>query len=116
MADYMDAMSTQDLQDGQMKAVELKGNDILVARSGDQFYAASNVCPHMKARLSGGTLDGSIVSCPRHASRFDLRDGHVVRWTDWSGLKFALVKMFRSPRPLPTYKTRVEGDRLKIEV
>ena len=29
-----------------------------------------------------GKLDGTIVTCPRHYSQFDLADGRVVRWTD----------------------------------
>lgn len=116
MAEYTDAIGIEELQDGQMKGVELGGKKLLVARSGGQFYAASDVCPHMKARLSAGSLKGTTVTCPRHGSQFDLKDGRVVRWTDWSGMKLSLSKLFRGPRALPTYRTQIEGERLKVEL
>lgn len=116
MAEYVDAMSVKELQNGQMKGMELNGNKVLVAKTGGQFYAASNICPHMKATLSAGSLKGTIVTCPRHASQFDLKDGQVVRWTNWSGLKLSVSKLFRGPRPLSIYPTKVEGDRLKVEL
>jgi 3-phenylpropionate/trans-cinnamate dioxygenase ferredoxin subunit len=116
MAEYTDAMSVKELQDGQMKGIELKGKNILIARVDEQFYAASNICPHMKGRLSGGSLKGTVVTCPRHASQFDLKDGHVVRWTRFSGVALKLNNVLRSPRPLQVFPVLVEGDRVMVNI
>ena len=90
--------------------------EILMARVGDTFYAADNRCPHMGGSLSEGKLEKTVVTCPRHHSQFDLGDGHVVRWTDWSGIKLSLAKMVKSPRPVKTYKVKAEGGKVMVEV
>jgi 3-phenylpropionate/trans-cinnamate dioxygenase ferredoxin subunit len=116
MAEFIDALGTKDLKDGQMTAITVQGKELLVARVVDRFYAASNICPHMGGKLARGSLKGTVVTCPRHASQFDLKDGRVVRWTNWSGFKLALSKLFRGPRPLPIYPTRVEKERVLVEI
>ena len=50
-----------------------------------EFYITQEHCQHMGGNLAKGKLDGAIVTCPLHHSQYDLRDGHVVRWTDWKG-------------------------------
>ncbi|RJQ39217.1 MAG: Rieske (2Fe-2S) protein [Dehalococcoidia bacterium] len=114
MAEY--TVKTGEMKDGEMRAANIGGREVLVARVAGQFYAARNVCPHLGGRLADGTLEGTIVTCPRHGSRFDLSDGRVVRWTNWSGPMLALGKLLRSPRPLKTYQVKIEGDTVKLEV
>jgi 3-phenylpropionate/trans-cinnamate dioxygenase ferredoxin subunit len=114
MGDYQEVSSVGALDDGTMKAVSVEGKKLLLARVGDKYYAADNLCPHLKGSLADGTLEGTVVTCPKHGSQFDLSDGHVVRWTDWSGLKQSLAKTFKSPRPIKTYDVKVEGDKVLI--
>jgi 3-phenylpropionate/trans-cinnamate dioxygenase ferredoxin subunit len=99
-----------------MKMFNLGKHEILLARVGDTFHATDNRCPHMGGNLSAGKLEKTVVTCPLHHSQFDLSDGHVVRWTDWSGIKLSLAKMVKSPRPLNTYKVKVEGGKVMVEV
>ena len=114
MAEY--TLKTGEMKDGEMRSASVGGKEILVARAAGQFYAASNICPHLAGRLSAGSLEGTVVTCPRHRSQFDLRDGHVVRWTTWSGFQLALSKLFRPPRSLKTYPVKIEGDTVKVEI
>jgi 3-phenylpropionate/trans-cinnamate dioxygenase ferredoxin subunit len=114
MAEFFDAAGVNELQSGQMKSVIIDGNEILLARVGDRYYAAENRCPHMGANLSLGELNGTVITCPRHHSQFDLTDGHVVRWTDWSGLGLSLAKMIKSPHPLKIYDVKMEKDRVMV--
>lgn len=112
----VEVAKADELKDGAMKQVMVEGREILLVRVDGKYYAASNRCPHMGGNLSQGRLAGTVVTCPRHGSQFDLADGHVVRWTDWSGLKLALAKAFKSPRPLATYKVSLQNDRVLIEI
>lgn len=116
MPEYVEVCSPRDISDGGMKAFTVKGKDVLIAKAENKIYAASDICPHMKARLNRGTLQGTIVTCPRHESRFDLKDGHVVQWTNLSGITLTIGKLFRSPRPLEIYPVKVEGDKVYIEI
>lgn len=114
MADFQEIGKTGDLADGAMKKVDIAGRQVLLARVGDRYYAAEERCPHLGTGLSGGTLQGTVLTCPAHHSQFDLTDGHVVRWTDWTGILSTVSKALKPPRPLKTYEVRVEGDRILI--
>jgi 3-phenylpropionate/trans-cinnamate dioxygenase ferredoxin subunit len=114
--DFVEVAKSDELADGTMKRVSVRGQEILVARVGDRYYSADNRCPHMGGNLSQGTLEGTILTCPRHHSQFDLTDGHVVRWTDWTGILLATGKLLKSPRPIKTHEVNQEGDRILVDL
>jgi len=116
MGEFIQVSKTGELKDGTMEAVNVAGREILLARVGDKYYAADNRCPHMRGKLSQGKLEGTVVTCPLHGSRFDLRDGQVVRWLKGSGLVSMIGKALKSPRPLAIYNVKVEDDRILIEI
>lgn len=103
-----------EMESGDMRAVQVNGREVLVARVGNEYFATDNRCPHMGGNLSRGTLQGTIVTCPRHGSRFDLSGGRVVRWLGGSGFLAAVGKALKAPRPLATYKVEVSGDRIML--
>jgi 3-phenylpropionate/trans-cinnamate dioxygenase ferredoxin subunit len=114
MADLREVGRTDELADGSMKKVVVDQREILIARVGDHLYAMDARCPHFGGDLSEGSLEGTIVTCPRHGSQFDLGDGRVVRWTSWTGLLGGAVRALKPPRPLRTYPVQVEDDRLLL--
>jgi len=116
MAEFIEVSKTDELKDGAMKVVNVVGHEILLARVADKYYAGDNRCPHMGGKLSQGKLEGTVVTCPRHGSQFDLRDGRVIRWLKGSGLVSMVGKALKSPRPLATYNVKVEDDRIWIEI
>jgi len=116
MSDFIDVCSTLDMQDGSLKKCEIGGREILLARVGDRYYTADNRCPHMGGDLSRGTLEGTVVTCPRHHSQFDLSDGRMHRWTDWSGIKLSAAKILKPPRPLKTHEVKIEGERILVKL
>jgi len=116
MPQFVDVLPVDQIKNGEMKSVIADGLGILIARVGDQYYAAINTCPHMGAVLSRGRLEGTVLTCPRHHSQFDLKDGHLVRWTDWKGIKLFVAKLLRRPRPLATYPVKVEGGHIYVQV
>jgi 3-phenylpropionate/trans-cinnamate dioxygenase ferredoxin subunit len=98
---------TSDIPAGKMKAVKIGDKDILVANVGGVFYAIADRCSHEGGRLSAGTLEGGVVTCPLHGSKFDVRTGKSV-----SGSKFMF---FRSKvGDLPSYEVKVEGDDVMV--
>ena len=50
---------------------------ILLYKKGDTVCAISETCSHAGGPLSEGELDGNLVQCPWHASRFDICSGQV---------------------------------------
>jgi 3-phenylpropionate/trans-cinnamate dioxygenase ferredoxin subunit len=116
MAEYTEACRLSDIRHGELKKVTIRGKEILLARWGDRVYATDVLCPHLRADLSEGTLQGHILTCPLHGSQFDIRDGHVVRWTNLSGTILKFASRAIPPRPLPSYPVRIDGDRVLVGV
>jgi nitrite reductase/ring-hydroxylating ferredoxin subunit/uncharacterized membrane protein len=50
---------------------------ILLYKRGSAICAISETCSHAGGPLSEGELDGNLVQCPWHASRFDVCTGQV---------------------------------------
>jgi 3-phenylpropionate/trans-cinnamate dioxygenase ferredoxin component len=114
--DFIEIAKVGQLKPGEMKSVQLQGREILLARVGDQFYAADNRCQHMGGNLSKGKLEGTIVTCPLHGSQYDLKDGHVIRWTTWPAVLLALDQFRSKRRPLPVFNVRIEEDSIKVKL
>ena len=75
---WVKVAQVNDLAVGEMTQVTLEDDDIALYRLEDGFYATSNVCTHASEFLSEGSLQGSIVACPRHGGKFDVRTGKAV--------------------------------------
>ncbi len=58
--------------------MNVNGVDILLVRRGEKIFALGETCSHLGGPLSEGKLEGDIVECPWHGSRFCLKDGSVV--------------------------------------
>ena len=113
---FIPVAHTPEFSNGTLRKVLAGDTGILLARVNGQFYATELLCPHLKAELSEGTLNGSILTCPMHNSQFDVRDGRVVRWTDLTGVVLNYAQMSHPPRPLQCYPVRVEGETVLVQV
>ena len=76
---WVRAIAEPELPEDQLTGVEVEGRKVLLHRSREGVSALDDVCSHAGGLLSRGVVDGCAVECPLHGSRFDLRDGRVVR-------------------------------------
>lgn len=67
-----------DLAAGEVLGVAAAGKEIALYEADGQVFATANICTHAYARLSDGWLDGTVIECPLHAARFDIRTGKVL--------------------------------------
>ena len=114
MADLVEVAAVNDVQEGSLKKVLVASREMVLARTGNRYFCADNLCPHLGGDLSQGTLNGNIITCPMHHSQFDIANGHVIRWTDLTGIKLVLAKNVRPPRPLTTHPVTVVGDKIFV--
>jgi len=63
---------------GEMRCVSLSDRNVLVAQTSSGVFVADEMCTHEDARLCDGNLNGTLVKCPLHGSRFDLTTGEVL--------------------------------------
>ena len=112
MADFIPLVDIEGFENGTMRQVDLEGHEFLVARVDDEFYVTDARCAHLGGHLARGVLEGSVVTCPLHHSQYDVRDGSVLRWTDWSGMALSVAKLARHPRPIRAYESKVEDGKV----
>jgi 3-phenylpropionate/trans-cinnamate dioxygenase ferredoxin subunit len=115
MSKFTEVAKIEELKSGTMKAVIVEGHEILLARIGDKYYAVDGRCPHMNGDLSQGKLEGTVVTCPRHGSQFDISNGRVVRWVK-GGLMSKIGKAFKPSKDLAVYNVKVEGRSVLVEI
>ena len=67
------------IPDGTMLLGHAHGEQVLLARRGDQVFAIGAICTHYGAPLEQGLLDGDTVRCQWHHACFSLRTGEALR-------------------------------------
>jgi 3-phenylpropionate/trans-cinnamate dioxygenase ferredoxin component len=115
MANYVKVAKVNDFKDGVKKKVAAGGQEIMLARVGNNYYAISSRCPHMGGDLSIGKLEGTVITCPRHGSQFDIKNGQNLRWMKGSGLTYSIGKTLKPPQPVKTYPVKIVGEDITIE-
>jgi nitrite reductase/ring-hydroxylating ferredoxin subunit/uncharacterized membrane protein len=65
------------LTDGLLVKAMAGDTPVLLYKKGDSVCAISETCSHAGGPLSEGELEGNIVQCPWHGSRFDVCTGEV---------------------------------------
>ena len=97
-----EAVSPADgIEEGGMRAFDVRGTRIAIANVGGAFYAFGDTCTHMACSLAGGDLEETTVICPCHGSEFDVTSGAVLREP--------------AREPVETYELRVEGGSLEVK-
>lgn len=67
-----------DLETGGVLHVETGGLELALFRLDDGYHATSDICTHMRSRLSDGYVKDGTVQCPLHFGRFDIRTGQAL--------------------------------------
>ena len=78
--DWTEAIASGDLEEGEPKAVVVDDTPVLLLRHRTHLHAIHDRCSHRGCSLTDtGTVEGEVVECGCHGSRFSLRDGSVQR-------------------------------------
>jgi toluene monooxygenase system ferredoxin subunit len=68
-------INVDDLWDGDMTAVVVDGQAVLLVNVDGEVHAYSNRCPHQASRLDEGDLDGRTLTCLKHMWEFNAVTG-----------------------------------------
>lgn len=85
-----------------MKQISLEDDEIAIYHLSEGFYATSDVCTHASESLTQGSLEGTVVRCPKHGGKFDVCTGQALA--------------FPCVIPLQTYAVEIREDELWIDV
>jgi len=102
MAKFVAALKTSELADGSMVPTDAGGTHLLLTRIGGEVFAVSGTCTHEEADLALGFRIEDRIVCQLHLSQFDLRTGEVLNPP--------------ATEPLRSFKVKIEGDTVFVEV
>jgi NADPH-dependent 2,4-dienoyl-CoA reductase/sulfur reductase-like enzyme/nitrite reductase/ring-hydroxylating ferredoxin subunit len=77
--DFGAGISISALPDGGMLSGHVGGDEVLLARVGDELFAVGAHCTHYRGPLADGLIVGDTVRCPWHHACFSLRSGDALR-------------------------------------
>lgn len=106
---FIEVAQVNEVPSGTMKSYSAGGKQILIANIDGKLYAIDDVCTHAGGDLSKGKLEGKIVTCPRHGSKFDVTTGKCI-----SGPKIAFLRL--KTKDETAYEVKVEENKIKINV
>ncbi len=75
---FVYAAKASEIAAGKTMKLPLGDFGVLIANVEGEFYAVDALCTHYGGDLSEGKLDGKILTCPVHGSKFDITTGKVV--------------------------------------
>jgi 3-phenylpropionate/trans-cinnamate dioxygenase ferredoxin subunit len=105
--DYTKVADKNELMPNTMKLVIVGDKEVLLANLGGAYYAIANKCTHLGGSLVKGTLEGGIVTCPKHKAQFDVKTGEAL-----AEAKIGFIKM--KVKDEASYEVKIDGDNILI--
>ena len=101
MAEYVKVANARDIPPGSGITVEVGSRTLAVFNCDGTFYVIDDTCPHQGGPLGEGEVDGTVVTCPWHEWKFDVKSGVNV---DDAACKVA------------AYSVKVEGEDVLADI
>jgi len=105
----IEVCQVNDVPKGTMKSYSVNGKQVCISNIDGKVYAIDNVCSHAGGDLSKGKLEGNMVICPNHGSKFDVTTGKCI-----AGAKIGFFRI--KGKDETPYEVEIEGNKIKIRV
>lgn len=102
MTDFIKVARADDLEDGELMAVEVDGEPVCLAKVHGEICAFTDDCTHIGGPLNEGELDGEVLTCPWHGAQFNVRTGQVLRGP--------------ARQDIQTYPVRIDNDDIFVSI
>ncbi len=100
-AEWIEACAADDVEPEDVIRFDHGGRTFAIYRTEDDaWYATDGLCTHEQVHLADGLVMGTIIECPKHNGRFDIRSGQAKGAPACVNLR--------------TYPVRVEAGRVLI--
>jgi apoptosis-inducing factor 3 len=109
--DLARGVQAESIADGDLLAGRVGDQEVLLVRTGGQFFAVRAQCTHYRGPLAEGIVVGNTIRCPLHHACFDLATGDALRAPALDPLPCWRVErqgdtvFVREPLPAPAART-----------
>jgi nitrite reductase/ring-hydroxylating ferredoxin subunit len=102
MGRFVEVARKSEIPETGVICVEVEGKRLALINLGGEIYAIDDDCPHEGGPLSEGTISGDEIECPWHTSHFNIKTGRVT--------------MDPATKDVATYRVRLVGDAVEVEM
>lgn len=106
---YVKVAEISEIPKGAKKKVVVGSIEILLCNIDGEVYAIDDKCPHMGGSLSKGNLDGHIITCPKHGSKFNVKTGK-----NEDGAKLLIMKV--KVQDTKTRSVKIDGNDVFVSI
>ena len=100
MSEWVTVAKEGELAPGAIQVVDVNDTQVAVFNLGGRYFAIADVCTHDAGQLTGGTVEGDEIVCPRHGARFSIRTGAALTAPAYE--------------PTDTFPVRVEEGQIQV--
>ncbi|MEB0027347.1 non-heme iron oxygenase ferredoxin subunit [Pseudomonas sp. MH9.2] len=100
MNEWITVARTEEVGPGERRVIDVDDTQIIVFNLAGQYYAIEDVCTHDGGQLTGGTVEGDQIVCPRHGARFCIRTGAALSAPAYD--------------PTRTFPVRIENSEIQV--
>jgi nitrite reductase/ring-hydroxylating ferredoxin subunit/uncharacterized membrane protein len=76
--DFVPVLPVAEMPENTLRRVEVAGVPVVLLKLKGKYSAIAATCTHAGGPLDEGTLQGDVVECPWHGSRFRMSDGKAL--------------------------------------
>jgi len=98
---WLAASKLAEIPEGGIRALELRGQNLLLSRQGAVVTCFQNACAHLGFPLHDGDIEHGVLVCPHHGFRYDLTSGECLTAPEVQ---------------LQAHAVRVIGDRVEVRL
>ena len=102
-----------EVSEGQMREYMVDDKSVLVAKVDGKFYAIGNKCTHRGCLLTTGILEGLVITCRCHGTKFDISTGKVVEYLTKMPKVVAKLASI-AVKDAQVYQVRTENTKIQI--
>lgn len=88
-------------ENGKVMEAEAEGVAVCLARVGGELAALDNWCPHRRAPLGQGWIEGNALVCPWHSWAFNIESG---------------ASIYPENEKVDVFPLRIDGDDVMIDI
>jgi len=97
----MISIPVSQFDDNSVVTVQIEGQEVVVFKIEEDYFALNNRCSHAEASLSEGEVYDCKVECPLHGAEFDLKTGEPLT--------------LPATKPVKVYDVLLQNDQLIIQ-
>ena len=100
MADFHTLGTVDEVGPGEIKQYLVEDRFVALCNVEGEFHAFEDVCTHQFTHLSEGEFTDSVVKCPLHGAKFDVKTG--------------AARSLPAVKPVPKHEVKVENGNVYV--